>query len=283
MALERPRGGEVRALLLGGRSLRLEGLDPPLAEEMQRRWGPFLSRHSTAEPFCTLRFFSGGRRRWLERSYGESYRIEAVNDPPQRVVFSYNFAICADASPRTWRAALCDAPDEQPGRVFENVVRYAVARMALELGGFALHAAGVLREGRAYIFAGPSLSGKTTVVSRAAPAESLGDDFALVVPADGGWQAPGLPFDNSERITGTPPQGMFPVAGIWRLVQAEQNRVEGLPPGLAVASLLACTAFPWAMPEESATLVSHVRSYLEHGSFAHLHFTKRADFWEDLV
>jgi hypothetical protein len=180
-------------------------------------------------------------------------------------------------------AALSEEPDEQPGRILENVVRYVVARMALQLGGFALHAAGVLREGRAYVFAGPSLSGKTTVVSRSAPAQSLGDDFAVLFPEAEVWHASALPFDNSECITGAPPLGSYPVAGIWRLVQAERNRIEQLPASLAVASLLACTAFPWAMPEESETILLHVKQFIERRSFAHLHFTRQVDFWDELT
>jgi hypothetical protein len=283
MALDRPQGTEDRVLRVGERVLRLEGLNSMLAADVERRWGPFLLREDPTPPFSTLRFLAGGRERWLERSYGESYRVEAVNDLPQRVVVSYNFAIGADASPGSWRAALSDQPDEQPGRVLENVVRYVVARMALKLGGFALHAAGVLREGRAYVFAGPSLSGKTTVVSRSAPAQSLGDDFAVVFPEDEVWHAPALPFDNSECITGTPPLGSYPVAGIWRLVQAERNHVEQLPANLAVASLLACTAFPWAMPEESEALLLHAEDFMARCPFAHLHFTKQVDFWDELA
>jgi hypothetical protein len=283
MALERPLGTQHRLLRVGRRVLRLEGLDSTLAADMEHRWGPFLVLEDPTPPSTTLRILAGGPERWLERSYGESYRVEAVNDPLQRVVVSYNFAIGAEAGSATWRAALSEEPDEQPGRILENVVRYVVARMALQLGGFALHAAGVLREGRAYVFAGPSLSGKTTVVSRSAPAQSLGDDFAVLFPEAEVWHASALPFDNSECITGAPPLGSYPVAGIWRLVQAERNRIEQLPASLAVASLLACTAFPWAMPEESETILLHVKQFIERRSFAHLHFTRQVDFWDELT
>ena len=46
----------------------------------------------------------------------------------------------------------------------------------------ALHGAGVMREERAYLFVGPSRSGKSTAVRLSAPAISMGDDFAVVLP-----------------------------------------------------------------------------------------------------
>ena len=87
------------------------------------------------------------------------------------------------------------------------------------------------------------------LISRSlAPALSLGDDFGLVLPTDDGWYAPGLPFDNSERAAQDPPVGLFPVAGIWRLYQAERTYVDRPSRGRAVASLMGCVAFPWTMP-----------------------------------
>jgi hypothetical protein len=116
-----------------------------------------------------------------------------------------------------------------------------------------------------------------------APAKSLGDDFGLVLPDRGGWSAPAVPFDNSERVEHEPPAGLIPVAGIWRLYQATETRVESPPCGRAVASLTGCTAFPWAMPELSQRLLEHVERFVTDASFHHLHFTEDAALWMHLA
>jgi hypothetical protein len=115
------------------------------------------------------------------------------------------------------------------------------------------------------------------------PAVSLGDDFGLVLPTSAGWGAPALPFDNAERVAEVPRSGLVPVAGIWRLFQDDAPRVEAPPRALAVASLMSCVAFPWAMPETADRLLAQVGAFVAGGRFAHLFFSKDPGFWTHLV
>jgi hypothetical protein len=200
------------------------------------------------------------------------------------LVVSYHFGIGAEGGPHAaWRLGITDEADEPLERILDNALRFVTAHLAADDGGFAMHAAGVLRDGRAYLLAGPSGAGKSTAVRLATPATGLGDDFGLVVPTDKGWVAPALPFDNSERILHEPPGGPFPVAGIWRLYQASETRVERPRADLAVASLMGCTAFPWAMSELSERLLEQVARFMEQGSYRHLYFTREADLWSHLT
>lgn len=265
-------------------AIGIEGLDDFIAELLDGRWGGFLQQHGDERPDYTLRLFQDGAEGWLKSEQPvELYRLEAINDTARRVIVSYNFAMCAEGDPRVWRLAIADQDREPLGRVVENGVRYMVARLAIERGGFAMHGAGVLRDGLAYLFAGPSRSGKTTAVELAAPAVSLGDDFALVVPLDGEWRAPAVPFDNSERVDNRPTSGLHEVAGIWRLHQATEMRVEKPIASLAVASLMGCTAFSWTLPELSGALLEQVRAFVLDGRFAHLHFSRGGDLWRHLL
>lgn len=281
-ALERTLGDEQRTLALGEWRIRLEGLDRALAGALERRWGGYLGRQDRAD--LTLRAFQSPVGGWLDPPQpGEAYRLEALGEAADRTIASYNFALCADAEPFTWRVAIHRRDEEPPDRLFENAVRYLAARLAVEKGGFALHAAGVLHRERAWIFAGPSRSGKSTAVALAAPAVSLGDDFALVHPGDEGWRAAALPFDNSERVGPDAPRGSFPLAGIWRLHKSEATRVERLARHAALASLMSCAAFPWALPEFAEELLDHLHRYVEGAYFADLHFRKGVSLWPVLL
>jgi hypothetical protein len=273
--LDRQAGAEERQLLLGDLAVRIAGLDAGLAGELDRRWGGFLSRRLDREPACTVRVFDAGPEGWLEAPLDvEAYRIEARNAADRRVIASYHFALARDAGPATWRLGLTCQDREPRQRCLDNAVRFLVAQSIVARGGFAMHAAGVLRNGRAYLFAGPSRAGKTTAVALAAPARSIGDDFALVVPRGEEWMAPAVPFDNSERVRDRPSTGAFPVAGIWRLYQATSTRVEDPRPDVAVATLMGCTAFPWTLPELAPRLLEHVEAFVASGRFHHLHFSK---------
>jgi hypothetical protein len=283
-ALDRPRGGASRSLKIGDRSLLIEGLDDELAGTLDRRWGAFLTTDTGGEQACRLRIFDAGAGGWLEQKQRpEQYRIEAFNDLEHRVILSYNFALCAGAGQGAWRVAVAEQTEEPLGRVLDNVMRYVVARLAIALGGFALHGAGVLRDERAYIFAGPSRSGKSTAVVMAAPALSMGDDFAVLFNVGGVWMAPAMPFDNAEMIVHEPPGGLHRVAGIWRLHQSTVTRLERPIASLAVASLMGCTAFPWALPELSGDLLEQAKRFVLDGLYAHLHFSRDAELWPLLL
>ncbi len=282
--LDRPRGERGRLLRIGDMSVGIEGLDDGLAATLDGRWGVFLHRADGGRADYTLRLFQDRTAGWLKSEQPvELYRLEAINDTAHRVVVSYHFAMCAEGDPRVWRLAMADQDREPLGRVVENGVRYVVARLAIERGGFAVHGAGVLRDGLAYLFAGPSRSGKTTAVALAAPAISMGDDFAVVVPQEGEWRAPAVPFDNSECADREVPLGLHEIAGIWRLHQAAEMRVERPIASLAVASLMGCTAFSWTMPELSGALLEQVRAFVLDGRFAHLHFSREGDLWKVLL
>lgn len=283
MQVDRPLGEGVRDLVIGDMCLRLEGLEPSLSDALAHRWGPFLVPAAAADPTLRIRLFGADAKAWLRlESPGEIYRLESANDPERVTVVSYHFALCADDSPRTWRVATADQSEEPADRIVENATRYLTARLAVERGGFAMHAAGVSRDGRAYLFAGASGSGKSTAVRLAAPVASLGDDFGLVVPFGQGWRTAAVPFDNAESVTVVPPPGLVPVDGIWRLHKADDVRVEVPPLRMGIASLLGCAAFPWAMPDLADAVLENVRRYVESGGFAHLHFRKDTGFWEAL-
>jgi len=279
------RGDDSRDLRIGDRTIRFDGLDAPLARELEARWGPFLAPAGAVAADVTIRVLDAGSAGWLDAPfYGERYRLEAHGDPVRRIVVSYNFALGrASRDKDAWLLGITDRAREPLGRVVENAARYLLAILALDRGGFAMHAAGVLHEGRAWIYAGPSRSGKSTAVAASLPAIGLGDDYALVVRDAGGWFAPAVPFDSSETVGSDAPRGLFPVAGIWRLHKSEQTAVERPSPHVAPASLLSCAAFPWTYAERADALLDHVRRFVDERRFGHLHFGLRSDLYGEFL
>ena len=269
----------MRDLAIGFDTIRFEGLSDAFAATLDARWGGFLGPVRSARPRIVVRAVRGDGSVWLPPwRPGESYRLEADAAAGPLLVRSYHFALGPEASGR-WRLAVEDQGAEPVGRIIDNAARYLVARLAIEKGGLALHGAGLRRGGRAWIFAGPSGSGKTTAVRLSAQAESLGDDFAVLVPHEAGWGAPALPFDNAEVAPESPVRGLTPLAGVLRLFQADAHRVERLSGVRAQASLLACAAFPWALSDLDDRAAESVAAIAASGLFGHLHFALDSGFW----
>jgi len=282
---DRRRGAESRTLAIGAWTLRLDGLDAALAAGLDERWGPFLERGPGGAPTAEVHVVSAGPNEGLPAPRpGEPYRIEprALGEP--RSIVSYGFALDPiGGTAGRWRLALADASSEPAERRVENGTRFVVAALALDAGGFALHAAGVLVRGSAFLYAGPSRAGKSTAVRCSRPAVSLGDDFGVVVRAQDGWRVAAVPFDNAERIGPDAPRGTFPLVRVLRVVQADRTRIEQPRAILAAASLLGTAAFPWAVPEQADALADRAARLVQDGRFAHLHFARDADLWSVLV
>lgn len=277
--LDRSAGTAARDLAIGSDTIRFLGLTDELAAVLDARWGGFLAAEGSAEARVVVRMVRGDGTGWLPRwRPGENYRLEADATAGPLVVRSYHFALVPEDT-GAWRLAVEEQSDEPVGRILDNAARYLVARLAVERGGLAVHGAGLRYGGRAWILAGPSGAGKTTATRLSAHAESLGDDFAVALPFEGGWAAPALPFDNREVAPRDPVRGLTPLAGLWRLYQAEHHRVERPSGVMAQASLLACAAFPWALPDLAQRAGESVAAIAASGLFGHLHFARDPGFW----
>jgi hypothetical protein len=275
-------GENSRELAVGERSFRFEGMSDDQAAALERFWGPYFTADSGLPVDRTIRVSDGGPGVWLaEPRVGELYRIEPRVTPSGVIALSYAFAL-GPGSDGSWRLALDTDSSEPAPQSLENATRVLAARMAVERGGFAMHSAGVLRDGKAWIFTGASGAGKSTAVRLSAPAASLGDDFGLVLPSPAGWVTPPLPFDNAPVTAERPEGSSFPVAGVWRLFKADEPRVER-PTGLAaVTSLSTCLALPWVMPDLAGAMLEQIGRFCEESHFGHLHFGLDTDFWGPL-
>jgi hypothetical protein len=267
------------ALQLADRAFVLRGLTPRLRDDLATLFGPYWRSEASAEIAAEIQLVDGGPGFWNGAPQPtELYRIDPLLAPGRQLALSYSFAL--EASGAQVKLALASETPEPLTRTLENALRLLVARHAAERGGFAMHSAAVVRDDRAWIFAGPSRAGKSTAVRLSAPAVSIGDDFGLVLPDnEGGWWAPALPFDNGETAPLPPQKSRFNVAGIWKLVQDKEHRLER-PRGLmATTSLTTLLALPWVMPDLAGPLLEHVGRFCEQARFEHLHFTPDAGFW----
>jgi hypothetical protein len=104
-------------------------------------------------------------------------------------------------------------------------------------GGLLVHAASAVRNGRAFLFAGVSGAGKTTI-SRLAPLDVtlLTDEISYLRRDGDSYMAYGTPFAGELAKVGENVQA--PLAALYLLRQGPENAIEPVSAGDAVRSLL---------------------------------------------
>ena len=119
----------------------------------------------------------------------------------------------------------------------DSVLRILHSLILAQRGGFLLHAASAICDGRAYLFSGVSGAGKTTM-TRLAPADItlLTDEISCLRPSAEGYAAFGTPFAGELARAGE--NCTAPVSALFFLEQGPENRVDELSSAEAVRRLM---------------------------------------------
>src|SRR3990172_1482340 len=152
--------------------------------------------------------------------------------PAQFSVKRGNLAGTVDLKERCGTAVLID-PHEASVDVYMRIL-YSLA--LVEVHGLVLHAASLVRNGKAYVFCGPSGSGKTTVARLSPDKTLLSDELSIVKISDGSAVCCGTPFWGELARAGE--DRTAPLAGIYFLRQGTRHAAETLRPRHALERLL---------------------------------------------
>lgn len=108
-----------------------------------------------------------------------------------------------------------------------------------------IHGAGIVIDGKGFVFFGPSGIGKTTIsrLWRDHGAELLNDDRVAIYRAKSGeWRIAGTPWHGEEPIVS--PKDV-PLGGVVRLRQSDTTSVRALSPMEGLSELLSCALIPF--------------------------------------
>jgi hypothetical protein len=146
-------------------------------------------------------------------------------------------------------------------------------------GGFLLHSASAIRNGKAFLFAGVSGAGKTTI-SRLAPPDAtlLTDEISYVRERDDGYIAFGTPFTGELARLGE--NCSAPVAALYLLAQGPENRIEPLGAAEAGRGLLANMLFFAEDPELVHWAFEAACEFVDRVPVYRLTFVPDARVWE---
>ncbi len=119
----------------------------------------------------------------------------------------------------------------------DSVLRIVHTLILAREGGFLLHSAGAIRNGRAFLFSGVSGAGKTTI-SRLAPRDVtlLTDEVSYIRRVDAGYRACGTPFAGELARVGE--NCSAPMGSLFFLKQGPKNRIEPMAKSEAIRRLM---------------------------------------------
>lgn len=180
-----------------------------------------------------------------------------------------------DASMRS--GAVVQRPFHDGGRTFVigfPVDEHVANRLLARSGAVVLHAAAVVDDGEAIVFAGHSGAGKSTIskIAEEAGARVLSDDRTILTVEGGTVHAHGTPWHGSLR------RGVArsaPVRAIYLLAQAPDDRVEPLAPAAALAELYVRIIQPSIDPTEVGNVLDTLERVVAGARVATLHFRPR--------
>lgn len=182
----------------------------------------------------------------------------------------------AEWKPSTGRGKIWQTPNPYS---IDAVLRIVHTLMLARQGGFLLHSASATRNGKAFLFAGVSGAGKTTI-SRLAPPDAtlLTDEISYVRNQGENYVAFGTPFTGELAKLGE--NTSAPVAALYLLAQGPENRIDPVGASDAGRELLANMLF-FAEDEEFVHLAFQAAcDFVDHVPVYRLTFVPDARVWE---
>jgi len=162
-----------------------------------------------------------------------------------------------------------------------SLLRVGFSFLAVQHGGLLLHAAGVARNGRAYVFAGPSGAGKSTIAGLSeGKGTILGDEMMCVQGGPDGDVVLATPFHGTN--TAPPFFRGAPLAAVLLPVKADRIETRVLPEPEALRRLLAATLFFDASADGRQRLLDVASALVRRVPVLEMQFTRDPAFWDAL-
>ena len=213
------------AIGVGGMSIGLHTESQPFAEMLRQRYAGFVDADGVPDCHFSIDLTSSD-----EVTSDDELRVRQQNG--QWSIDRGDFH--ADWNRLKGAGRIC-----QPATPYatDAVIRIVHTLLLSEHGGFLLHAASAVSNGKAFLFSGESGAGKTTI-SRLAPADAtlLTDEISYVRPGEQGYQAFGTPFKGEIEKPGE--NVAAPIGALYFLVQGAANRIDPLSNAEASRRLL---------------------------------------------
>jgi len=226
LQIEQSAGGPDVAVEIGGMPIRLRTDDAGFRALLEKRYAGFV--RPAGDSFFALDVDVVHPERALSRA--EELRV--WNDGGVWRLERGDFR--AEWDPRVGRGKILQSLSPY---AIDSVLRIVHTLIQAKEGGFLLHGASAIRNGRAFVFSGVSGAGKTTI-SRLAPADSvlLTDEISYIRREGDSYCACGTPFAGELARLGA--NEAAPIERLYFLAKGPKNNIDPIDTGDALRMLL---------------------------------------------
>ncbi len=178
-------------------------------------------------------------------------------------------------------------PRSGHGHILQTATPYAIDTalrvvhtiLQAPAGGFLLHGASAIRNGRAFLFSGVSGAGKTTI-SRLAPTDAilLTDEISYIRRDDSGYRACGTPFAGELARPGE--NAAAPIERLYFLAKGPENSIQAMETSEALRKLLRNILFFADDPELVKMVFRSASQFLEQVPAFRLTFYPDGRVWD---
>jgi len=194
--------------------------------------------------------------------------------PGRFVVRRGDFAATVDLPVRRASVAFLDANEYS----IDSFLRILYSLALVEARGLIVHAASLIRNGRAYLFCGRSGSGKTSLARLSTDATLLSDELSIVRTSDQWARCHGTPFWGELARAGDDGSGRL--AGIYFLQHGRQHAVKAVTRRQALERLLPNVLFFARDADLTARVLEIAAGLIEAVPCFDLSFRLDPGFWE---
>jgi hypothetical protein len=253
---------------IGGVPVRVHSTDTSFLEMLERRYAGFATWGGRAEFDFDIELAEPG-------SADEDLRV--TWDSGLWRVERGDFAAVFD--PHSRRGRIRQSPNPYS---IDAVFRILHTLLLAKEGGFLLHAASAIRNGKAFVFAGVSGAGKTTIASLAPPNVTLLTDEISYISKDGNrYLAFGTPFTGDLGKLGE--NVSAPIAALYLLEKGPQNRAAPVTAAEAIPAFLANVLFFAEDPKLVRSVFHSACEFVGQVPIRRLTFLPDSRVWEMLT
>ena len=251
---------------IGGIATRVAAVDPAFLQMLAKRYEGFVSSRANADFDFRVDLHEPGM---AEPDADVSVTLRSGCWLVERGDFH------AEWEPATSKGRIRQSPNPYS---IDAVLRILHSLLLAKQGGFLLHAASAIKNGKAFLFAGVSGAGKTTI-ARLAPEDAtlLTDEISYVRKQGNVYAACGTPFTGELQRLGEDTSA--PIAALYFLAKGPTNRIEPVPAAEAARVLLSNILFFAKDQEMVGALLHYACEFVNRIPVCRLAFVPDSRVW----
>ncbi len=264
---------------IGGIPILLQPSDPKFCDVLESRYESFATRNAPNTAADRQRSACRFEIHLDPRGRASDEDARVTREPWASLWHFRRGDFDATWDPRAGHGRITQCPNPYS---IDTVLRITHSLVLAEEGGFLLHAASAIRNNRAFLFAGVSGAGKTTI-SRLAPPDAtvLTDEISYIRRAAKkrkNYVAFGTPFAGELARIGA--NTSAPLEALYLLVQGPENRIASISKIDAARAIMRHVLFFAEEKDLVAKVFDSVLEFVSRVNVAQFIFTPDARAWE---